>query len=55
MNLMIHCFGNVIWINSNEIIGTATLIEAYRMGIVYTTSKPTNIFKVDVKNVSMGI
>ena len=47
-----YCFGNVIWINSNEIVGTATLIEAYRMGIVYTTSKPTNIFKVDVTNVS---
>ena len=47
-----YCYGNVIWINSTEIVGTALLIEAYRMGIVYTTSKPSNIFKVDVNNVS---
>ena len=46
-----YCFGNVIWINSTEILGTASHIEAYRMGIVYTTSKPTGIFKVDFNNV----
>ena len=42
------CYGNVIWKNSNVLIGTMTKIEAYRLGIVYTTSKPTNIFQVNI-------
>ena len=42
------CYGNVIWKDSNVLIGTMTKIEAYRLGIVYTTSKPTNIFQVNI-------
>ena len=42
------CYGNVIWKDSNVLIGTMTKIEAYRLGIVYTTSKPTNIFQVTI-------
>ena len=48
-----YCFGNVIWINSTEVVGTAFIIEAYRMGIIYTTSKPTKIFRVNTTNVSL--
>ena len=28
------CYGNILWLSSNEIIGTMTQIEAYRLGIV---------------------
>ena len=45
-----YCYGNVIYLNSNFLIGTMTKIESYRLGIVYTTSKPTNIFQVNVED-----
>ena len=47
-----YCYGNCLWIDDEHLIGTATLVEAYRIGIVYTTSKPTSVFKLNIKNLS---
>ena len=46
------CYGNCQWIDDNTMIGTATLVEAYRLGIVYNTSKPTNVFKLNIEDLS---
>lgn len=44
------CLGNVQWLNKDEVVATATQIEAYRLGIVFTTSKPSKIVKINLVN-----
>ena len=40
-----YAFGNVSWVNSLTLVGTATLLEPYRLGCVL--SIPTKIFRLD--------
>ena len=57
MDYVVNHWKNVIFSelsmnNQSTIIGTETLVEPYRLGIIYTTSKPSNIFSLNINDIS---
>lgn len=45
-----YCHGNILWQDQETLIGTATKIGSYRLGIVYTTSKVGHLFRINVND-----
>ena len=45
-----YCHGNVLWKGPDTLIGTATDYGPYRLGIIYTTSKASKVFQINVGN-----